>query len=174
MKKFLAFALVAFVMSTSAFAQMGGDKSKRPSPPATEKETVNGKTITIDYSQPSVKGRNVWAGDLAPYGKVWRTGANEATVFETSGDLMVEGKTLPAGKYNLYSIPGEKEWTIIFNEYDPKAWGAYEYKEAKDVLRVKAPAKKAKSMTEKFTIDVQPKGTVAMMWADAEVAFKVK
>jgi hypothetical protein len=173
MKTLLKVAFLALVIPTATFAQMGGDKSKRPSPPATEKETVNGKTITIEYSQPAVKGRDVWAGDLAPYGKVWRTGANEATTFTVDKDVMVEGKALPAGTYGLFTIPGEKEWTIIFNK-NAKQWGAFKYQEADDALRVTVPAKKAKSMTEKFTIDVQPKGTVAMMWADAEVAFQVK
>ena len=173
MKTLLKVAVLALVTTTTTFAQMGGDKSKRPSPPATEKEIVNGKTITIEYSQPAVKGRDVWAGDLAPYGKVWRTGANEATVFTVDKDVMVEGKALPAGSYGLFTIPGEKEWTIIFNK-NPKQWGAFKYQESEDALRVTVPAKKSKSMTEKFTIDVQPKGTVAMMWADTQVDFKVK
>ena len=91
------------------------DKASRPSPPAQATATVNGKTITIDYSQPSVKGRKIW-GDLVPYGKVWRADPNETTAFTLSADAMIEGKKLPAGKYAFFVIPNEKEWTIIFNK----------------------------------------------------------
>ncbi|CCH54371.1 hypothetical protein BN8_03533 [Fibrisoma limi BUZ 3] len=171
MKK-VAFIAVFLLAAVQLFAQ--DDKSKRPSPPAQEKETVNGKTVTIDYSQPSVKGRSVWDpnGKVAPYGKVWRTGANESTTIEFSDDVKIEGKSLPKGKYALFTIPGEKEWTVIFNK-TPK-WGAFSYKEDEDVLRVTVPAKKAKEFMEKFTIDIKPQGTVAMMWADTEVDFKVQ
>ncbi|OZI09421.1 hypothetical protein BWI93_04040 [Siphonobacter sp. BAB-5385] len=174
-KALLTFFVAFFALTSLVFAQnQPQDKSKRPSPPAQAMGKVNGKTITIDYSQPSVKGRDVWKEEkIAPYGKVWRTGANEATIFETSGDLKVEGKALPAGKYSLFTIPGEKEWTIIFNK-TAEQWGAYNYKEADDALRVKVPARKAPQMTEKFTIKVANSGTVSMSWADTMVDFKVK
>ncbi|PQA53182.1 DUF2911 domain-containing protein [Siphonobacter curvatus] len=165
----LCFAFVGFAQNQPE------DKSKRPSPPAQAMGKVNGKTITIEYSQPSVKGRDVWdkSGKIAPYGQVWRTGANEATTFETSGDLKVEGKKLPAGKYGLFTIPGEKEWTIIFNK-TAQQWGAYKYQQTDDVLRVTVPARKAPQMTEKFTITVANSGTVSMAWANTLVDFKVK
>src|SRR6202795_5211006 len=105
-------ALVGMLMSSLIWAQ--DDKSKRPSPPATATGKVMGATITIDYSSPGVKGRKIW-GDLVPYDKVWRAGANEATLIATDKDIQVEGKPLPAGKYSLYAIPGENEWTIIIN-----------------------------------------------------------
>src|SRR6185312_17306339 len=89
-----AFALLTLV-TTSAIAQ---DKKTRTSPPATATGTIAGSTITINYSQPSVKGRKIW-GELVPYNQVWRTGANEATTFETSKAIKVEGAALPAGKY---------------------------------------------------------------------------
>lgn len=88
-------------------------QGKRLSPAKKEVGTVNGKKITINYSSPSKRKRKIFGG-LVPYGKVWRTGANEATTFEVSKDLMVQGKKLPKGKYGLFTIPGEKEWTIIF------------------------------------------------------------
>src|SRR5215213_17321 len=97
------------------------DKSKRPSPPAKVTETISsGAVITIDYSQPSVKGREI-GKEIAPFGQVWRTGANEATVFEVSKDVKVEGKSLPAGKYGLFSIPNKDQWVIIFNKV-PQQW----------------------------------------------------
>ena len=174
MKKLLllaTFAISAFV--SNAQHDMSKDKAKMPSPPAETKATLaNGAAVTINYSQPAVKGRNVWAGDLAPYGKVWRTGANDATTIEVSKDVMVNGKALKAGKYALFSIPGEKEWTIVFNK-TAKQWGAYSYKEADDVLRVTAKAD-ANNMTERFTIKAEDSGQVTMMWDKAKVSFTVK
>src|SRR3982751_3976794 len=113
MKKLLLLSAIALV--AIGFRAQQGNKTQLPSPPAKVSETTSkGVTISIDYSQPSVKGREV-GKDIAPYGKVWRTGANEATVFEVNKDVKVEGKSLPAGKYGLYSIPGKDEWVIIFN-----------------------------------------------------------
>jgi hypothetical protein len=156
------------LLSVTAFAQ--DDKSKRPSPPAKATGKIGNTTINIDYSRPSVKGRKTWS-ELAPYGKVWRTGANEATTFEVNNDVMVEGKALPAGKYSLYTIPGENEWTVIFNK-EANQWGT-KYDEKKDALRVNVKPKKAGKMTEQFTINVNNKGTVAMLWDDTQVDFKV-
>jgi hypothetical protein len=114
MKKLILLALIfSSLANFSAFAQQ--DKSKRASPPALVSQTLkSGATVSIDYSRPSLKGRTL--SELAPLGKVWRTGANEATLFEINKDVKIEGKDLAAGKYSIYSIPGEKEWTIIFNK----------------------------------------------------------
>lgn len=105
-----------------------------PSPRKLMKATVGSTSINVNYGSPSIKGRAVWGG-LVPYDKVWRTGANEATTIELSTDVMVEGKKLPAGKYGLFAIPGQKDWVIIFNSVSDQ-WGAYDYDSAKDVLRV--------------------------------------
>ncbi len=170
MKKTIFLLLLAFLgLAVQGFSQ--DDKSKRPSPPAQTKAVVEGKTITIDYSRPSVKGRKIWGG-LVPYGEVWRTGANESTTFEVSEDVLVEGKPLAKGKYALFTIPGEKEWTIIFNK--TAAWGAYSYKESDDVLRVTVPAKAASAPHELFTIEVFDKGIVSLMWDNLAVDFQVK
>ncbi|MES2517832.1 MAG: DUF2911 domain-containing protein [Bacteroidota bacterium] len=173
MKKLLllaTFALTAFI--SNAQHDMSKDKAKMPSPPATASATIGGTTLTIDYHQPAVKGRNVWAGDLAPYGKVWRTGANDATTFEVSKDVTINGKALKAGKYALFTIPGEKEWTIIFNKTS-KQWGAYSYKEADDVLRVTAKPE-ANEMMERFTINAENSGKVTLAWDKIKVPFTVK
>jgi Protein of unknown function (DUF2911) len=174
MKKLLflaAFAFTSFI--SNAQHDMSKDKAKMPSPPAETKATLaSGATLAINYSQPAVKGRNVWAGDLAPYGKVWRTGANDATTLEVSKDIMVNGKALKAGKYALFTIPGEKEWTIIVNK-TPKQWGAYSYKEADDVLRVTAKSE-PNEMMERFTIKAENSGEVTLMWDKVKVAFAVK
>jgi hypothetical protein len=161
--------LVAMLVTTALSAQ--DDKSKRPSPPATTTATIDGKTITIDYSQPSVKGRKVWGG-LVPYDEVWRTGANETTTIEVSTDVEIEGQKLAKGKYALFTIPGEKEWVIIINK--GIAWGAYDYKAADDVLRVTVTPKASAAFHEKFTIETSPEGVVSLLWENLQVSFKVK
>jgi hypothetical protein len=168
MKKIFFFSFLAILTTIAVSAQQ--DKSKRASPPATVNYKNNDLAITIDYSQPSVKGRTV-GKDIAPYGKVWRTGANEATTFEVNRDVKIEGQTLPAGKYSLYTIPGEDMWTIIFNKTS-KQWGTV-YKEEEDALRIKVKPSKADSFAEKMTFAVD-NGTVSLMWGDTKVNFKVK
>ena len=171
--KQLLFSAVLFI-SLVACGQGGGDKSKRPSPPAKESvATSSGATITIDYSQPSVKGRTI-GKDLEPMeGKVWRTGANEATVFEINKDAKVEGQPLAAGKYGLFTIMNGDEWTIIFSK-TWNQWGAFSYKEADDALRVKVKGGKTKSFAEKMTFAIDKNGKVSLMWGDNEVDFTVK
>ncbi len=148
------------------------DKSKRPSPPdSVYQTTATGLTISISYSRPSIKGRTI-GNEIAPYGKWWRTGANEATVFEISKDAMVEGKPLAAGKYGLYSIPTESEWTIIFNK-TWNQWGTI-YKDTEDVLRVKVKPSANCVFTEKMTFAIEASGKVNLMWGDKLVSFMVK
>ena len=165
---------LSFFVLTAIVACGQADKSKRPSPPAQAKETLkNGATVSIDYSQPSVKGRKIGA-DLEPMdGKVWRTGANEATVFEVDKDVKIEDQSLPAGKYGLFTIMDGKEWTIIFNK-TWKQWGAYSYKETDDILRVKVKSEKASQFTEKMTFLITKDGKITLLWGDMEVDFKVK
>jgi hypothetical protein len=107
-----------------------------------------------------------------PYGKVWRAGANEATTVEFSKPVKVEGKALPAGKYGFFAIPGEKEWTIIFNN-QPKQWGAYEYDRKQDALRVTAKPRKAAVMNERLAYEVTPKG-LTLRWENLEVPVAIK
>ena len=172
MKKLLIL-IPALAIALAGHSQDGGDKSKRPSPPAKAVETTkDGVTISIDYSQPSVKGRTI-GKDLEPLpGKVWRTGANETTVFEVNKDVKVEGKTLPAGKYALFTIANGDDWTIIFNK--TIKWGAFSYKQDEDVLRVNVKSKKSPKFTEHFTISVGKDGKVTLWWGDYEVGFWVK
>jgi hypothetical protein len=164
--------LLAVATSSILLACGQDDKSKRPSPPAQTKETLaSGAVVSIDYSQPSVKGRTVGKNLEPKPGKVWRTGANEATVFEVSKAVKIEGKDLPAGKYSLYSIANDGEWTIIFNKTWDQ-WGT-EYKEADDALRVKVKSGKAAQFAEKMTFTVDKNGTVTLLWGDIKVDFKV-
>lgn len=171
MKRIFVLTLIAGLITTLTVSAQT-DKSKRVSPPAVAKETLkSGTAININYSQPSVKGRTIGA-EIAPYGKVWRTGANETTVFEVSKAVTVEGKALAAGKYGLYSIPGEKEWTIIFNK-KWNQWGT-EYSEAEDALRVTVKPVKAPAATEKMTFNIDKSGKVTLLWGTVAVPFTVK
>ncbi|MGV3510047.1 MAG: DUF2911 domain-containing protein [Sphingobacteriaceae bacterium] len=170
MKKLLALTFATMLIGNIAFAQK--DKSKRASPPAKTTETLNnGAVITIEYSQPALKNRTI-GKDIAPFGKVWRTGANEATSFEVSKDVTIEGKTLPAGKYGLYTIPGEKEWIIIFN----KAWDQWGtvYKQDLDQLRVNVKPETTESLKERLIFEISKNGEVSLEWGETEVEFDVK
>ncbi len=126
--------------------------------------------VTVNYGSPAIKGRKVW-GELVPMDKVWRTGANEATTFTVSKDVQIGGQTLPAGTYGLFSIPGENDWTLIFNSVSEQ-WGAYEYDETKDVMRVKVVPAASDSMMEtlEFTVDGN---NVVMHWENMAVPFAV-
>jgi len=178
LSKVLLLALVGILMTSLTYAQ--ADKSKRASPPETATGTVEGSTITINYSSPAVKGRKIW-GDLVPYDKVWRLGANEATTFETSKDIKVEGKNLPAGKYTLYAVPGENEWTFIFNSvteqngkpiWGIKMDGSTTEDPAKDVLKVMAKPEKSSTFNERMKINVNEDG-FDVEWENLKVPVKI-
>ena len=169
--KQLIFSLAALIAITACGQ---GDKSKLPSPPAKVAETISsGAVITIDYSQPSVKGRTIGKNLEPMENKVWRTGANEATVFEVSKDVKVEGQPLAAGKYGLFTIMNGNEWTIIFNKTAIQ-WGAFNYKEADDALRVKVKSGTANPFAEKMTFVISKGGKVSLTWGDIQVDFNVK
>lgn len=144
------------------------------SPPAKASETINsGALVTINYGQPSVKGRTI-GKDLEPKdGAVWRAGANEATVFEVSKDVTVEGKNLPAGKYGFFILVKGEEWTLIFNK-TWKQWGSNSYKEADDALRVTVKSGKANPFSEKLTYSISKAGKVSILWGDKQADFTVK
>ncbi len=133
MKLRFPLVLAAAAFAAPAFAQF---EAPQPSPKATLAQRVGLTDMTISYSRPSVKGRVIW-GELVPFDKVWRTGANSATTITFSDDVTVEGQKLAAGTYSIFTIPGKDEWTVIFNN-DVKLWGETDYDLAKDALRVKA------------------------------------
>ncbi len=161
------------LLSLNVLAQKPAeDKSKRPSPPAMATATVNGAVITINYSTPSVKGRTI-GKDLEPKdGQVWRTGANEATTFEISKDVMINGSKLPAGKYSLFTLFTGDKSTLIFNKTWDQ-WGAYDYKDAADALRVQVPVEKAAPMAEKMNFSITNSGKVTLNWGTLAVSFNV-
>ena len=122
-----------------------------PSPSATLSQRVGLTDFTIEYSRPGVKGRDIF-GALIPYNEVWRTGANKATSIEFSATVSFDGKKVKAGKYSIFTIPAEGEWTFILNT-NTELWGAGDYKESEDVLRVIVEATETE-MTETFSMDI--------------------
>lgn len=147
----------------------------RTSPRASVMESVAGSEIRIDYGRPGVKERKIWGG-LVPNGRVWRAGANEATTFAFNRDVRIAGHALPAGTYTFFAIPGDAEWTLIFNRV-PRQWGAFNYNPAFDALRF--AVKPADAGHEEFLrYDIAPDGTnaamVALSWEKKRVAFRVE
>lgn len=170
MKKILMLAAVvmAFV-TTDSVAQ----EKKPASPLETTKGTIDGVNVEVVYSRPSAKGRKM-LGEKEPYGSVWRTGANKATTIEFSKAVKIEGKDLAAGKYSLFTIPGENEWVIIFNKkWDQNGAWNYDQNKDQDALRVTVPAGKPAAFVETFTITVD-KEKVNLQWENTAVSFKVK
>jgi len=176
MKKFSPYLLAA--CAAPLLASVGWAQQldlPRPSPKATVMQTVGLTDVTIAYCRPSVRGRTIWGG-LVPYDQVWRTGANEATTITFADDVTIEGSRLPAGTYGLFTIPGKDEWTVIFNK-GAKQWGAYEYKQAEDVLRIKAkpqPAEFREVMTFFFPAVSTESAQVALAWEKLQVPFTFK
>jgi hypothetical protein len=174
MKKLVSLALLSSLLFSAVAVKAQEDKSKRPSPPAKATETIKSvANITIDYSSPSLKGRTIGKDVEPKNGKVWRAGANEATVFETSKNISVEGKALPKGKYAFFVLADEKEWTLIFS----KKWdqdGAFDYKEAEDALRVKVKPGTATSSVEKLTYSISKAGKVSLLWGTLDLSFSIK
>ncbi len=150
------------------------DKTKRPSPPADAMVTTSkGVMIDINYSQPSVKGREIGKTVEPHKDSVWRTGANEATVFTVDKDVTINGKPLSAGKYGFFTIWKGDSWTIIFNKTWDQ-WGAFNYKAADDVLRVDVKNVKPATMSEKMTFTVDQSGKVSLAWGNVGFNFIVK
>lgn len=158
--------LVALVAAaTPALGQLA---TPLPSPNATVSQTVGVTKIEVVYSRPSVKGRTIW-GELVPYDKVWRTGANAVTKITFDGDVMVEGQKLAAGAYGLYTIPGKTEWTVIFNTVST---GGPDHVAEKDALRVKVkpvPAEMKELFTIGFPAVTSDGATLAFTWEKLRV-----
>lgn len=161
MRKLSILTLCTLVLTAAAVAQ---EAAKPLSPKQQVQYTVKGRKITIDYSAPSVRGRRIM-GELVPYGQVWRTGANAATTLTTEADLMIGSLHVPAGKYSLFTIPGEKEWTLIVNKQTGK-WGT-QYDQSQDLGRVKlAVAPKLKTPVEQFAIGIDK--TLSFTWENTK------
>ncbi|MCX2451869.1 DUF2911 domain-containing protein [Pedobacter sp. PLR] len=142
--------ILALAVSLNTELQAQGIKIPQASSAQTITQNFGLGKVSISYSRPNLKGRKVF-GEMEPFDKVWRTGANSATSVTFTDPVKVGGQELPAGTYGLFTIPGKTEWTVIFNK-DSKQWGAYEYKESDDVLRIKVKPVKLKEKVETFTI----------------------
>lgn len=147
----------------------------RVSPKASVMQTIGLTEVTIVYSRPGVKGRKIW-GELVPYGKVWRTGANEATTIEFTDDVEIEGHPVKAGKYALFTIPNPDEWTVILNaQWDQ--WGAFNRDPAKDVLQFKVKPQTGSHVEwMRFTFeDLTPESAVVVLaWEKLRVPFTIR
>lgn len=147
----------------------------RPSQRGELSQTVGLTKISLVYSRPGVKGRKIW-GDLVPYDKVWRTGANEATAITFSTDVRIGGQALPAGSYSLHTIPTTGEWTVIFNK-SADLWGSYDYKEANDALRVRVkpvPHEATEWLEFSFPAVSNEKATLALDWEKVRVPVEIE
>ena len=150
-------------------------KKLRVSPKAEVMQVVGLTKVTISYSRPGVKGRKIW-GALVPYDKVWRAGADEATKITFTTDVKIEGKKLSSGSYSFFVIPTKKEWTIIFNKVADQ-WGAFEYNEAEDALRLKIKPKTGEFeewLKYEFTKTGDYSANLILHWEKQKVVLKVE
>jgi hypothetical protein len=170
----LTTAIVAVVLSTSAFAQDLKTPSASPAQTITQEFALS--NIEVSYSKPAVRGRVIF-GDLVPYGQVWRTGANQPTKIKFGEDVKIDGKNVPAGEYALYSIPNANQWTFILSK-KTDLWGSSGYKEADDLMRFTATPQKLPMSIENFTVlfaeQTDNTVNVQLLWADVAVGFKVE
>ena len=172
MEKTSLFTTFLFFVVCSINAQVD---LPRVSPNAAVSQTIGYTNISIVYCRPSVKEREIW-GKLVPYGKVWRTGANEATTIQFTTDVIIEGHKVPGGRYSLFTIPEESEWTVILNKIDNQ-WGAFNYKETEDLLRFKVKSGQG-SFTEhlqfSFANITDSSADLYLNWEKIQISFEVK
>ena len=173
--KAIAGLVVALLISGASYAQMGGGAKQIPSPRDSVSGKIGAATVSINYGAPSVRGRKIYGG-LQPYGKMWRAGANPATVFTTDKDIKIEGKTLKAGKYTFFVTPGEKEFTITFNsqtgQWGIKKNGDANEDPANDVLVATVTPKPAE-FTERLKYVITPKG-FELVWENLSIPVAIK
>jgi hypothetical protein len=178
------FVLLILAVSVSVFAQdkkqdkkheKPVEKKVRVSPKAGVFQTIGITDVDVSYSRPGVKNRKIW-GELVPFNKVWRAGADEATKITFSTDVLIEGKKLPAGAYGFFAIPGENEWTLIFNKISDQ-WGAFTYNEAEDALRIKVkPVSNTNHdwLLYSFTEMTPTSAQLNLIWEKLKVSFKIE
>ena len=191
MKKSNLFTLAVFSATTMFFASCGAEKStetteteevvteekseseERPSPLRTLEGNIGAAKLMVQFGAPSIKGRVVW-GDLVPYNEVWRTGANEATYVDFSADVTVEGKSLKAGRYSVFTIPkASGAWTVIFNSEWNLEHGHFQYKEENDVLRVESTPEWVEESQEQLTIAIESPGIV-VRWEKLKLPISIQ
>jgi hypothetical protein len=166
LEKSIRLVIIALFLVTFVNAQ-----NKPASPASSTTGQINGATISIKYSSPYVKGRVIW-GELVPFNKIWRAGANAATTIETDKDLTIEGAKLPAGKYAFFVIPNEKECVLIFSKV-AKQSGTYDYKEKDDQLRVTVKQQATDTSAESLIYTIN-KDNIVLSWEKWNIPFSVK
>jgi len=176
MKAAIAIFLLSAAIATCQTQTAPADKSKRPSPPATAScRFADGSTITVDYSQPSMRGRKIYGG-LVPYGKVWRTGANEATTFVPTADVEVGGTAVSKGNYTLFTLPSEGTWKLIINKQTGQS--GTQYDEKQDLTGIDMKSEPLPSPVEKFTIAFDQSGpktcTMRLDWENTRQSIEIK
>lgn len=161
--------IAGLVLATGLFAQ--NIEIPQPSPTGTLKQRVGVTDIELTYSRPSMRGRKVFGG-LVPYDEVWRTGANSATKLTISTPVKFNGTEVPAGTYELFTIPGQTEWTVIVHK-DMSEWGAYAYDAKNDIARIKATPVRLEQPVESFAIGINDlrdeSATLNLMWENTRV-----
>ena len=157
----LSRVLYALTALVTLFGAVAVAQRNRVSPHETVELSLNGKKITVTYGRPSMKGRKI-VGDLVPYGSVWRTGADEATVLTTESDLTIGDLAVPKGSYSIFTLPSETGWKLIVNKVD-KQWGAFSYDEKQDLGRVAMKLGKTSPPVEQFTITLAKAGDGGVM-----------
>jgi hypothetical protein len=166
--------MVLFVVALLSVLAVAQEKPLASPRKQADAKLGNGKTVSVDYGSPSMRGRKIM-GELVPYGKVWRTGANEATKFHTDSDLTVNGTKVPAGDYTLYTLPSANGWKLIINKQTGQ-WGT-EYDQSKDLARIDMNVAKTPAPVEQMEMKLEPKGgdvVLHVIWetTDASVALK--
>ena len=170
-----AVTLAIFVVVLTTLAACQKDKSQRPSPPAQAQcSFADGKSVTVDYSSPRMKGRKVF-GELVPYGEVWRTGANEATTFVTTANLNIGGVSVPVGNYTIFTVPNQNGWKLIVNKKTGE-WGIpYKY-ESDELGRADMKVSQTGSPVENFTIAFDQGGSACTMnisWENTKASVQI-
>ena len=154
-------------------APLAAQQQKRVSPHETVSATVGGSKVTIEYGRPYLKGRQAVGGKLVPFNEVWRTGADEATLLTTEGDLMIGTVKVPAGSYSLFTLPTDaKHWTLIINK-TAKQWGAFNYDAKADLGRTPMKVTAPSSPVEQFTIQLT-EGSLELTWENTSASVPIK
>lgn len=171
----IASAALVAALALSSFSAAPAQDLPRLSPSGSVAQTVGVTRVEIEYGRPAVRGRVIW-GELVPWNEVWRTGANEATTISFSHDVKIDGRELESGRYGLFTIPDETEWTVIFNRVADQ-WGAFNYDSEKDALRIPVKPRTA-PFQERFEISFPEVGAdtlvVSLRWAEVEIPFAVQ
>ncbi|HTZ31738.1 MAG TPA: DUF2911 domain-containing protein [Methylomirabilota bacterium] len=170
-KVIVVVSALCLALAVSFLVHAQQDKSKRPSPPAqATMDLGGGKSITVDYSSPRLKGRQV-GGEVATFGKVWRTGANEATTFVNTADVVVGGTTVPAGSYTLFTIPDKDKWVLILSKKAGE-WGTDYPGPSNDFARIDMKVSTLPSPVENFTISFAA-GAMDLDWGTTRASVSV-